>query len=124
MLFIVVISLLAGCAQKDVEPLDVNGAQLANPSALYCDGLGYSYEIVTAADGGQSGVCKFSEGAECPGWEFFRGECGNEYSYCEAQGGELVTRSGEESFTTVQAVCILPGGGECPEWDYFKGVCP
>ncbi len=53
-----------------------DGAGLANPAAVYCQDKGYATEIRTAADGSQSGVCKFPDGSECDEWAFFRGECG------------------------------------------------
>jgi putative hemolysin len=53
-------------------------AGLPNPAAAYCQERGYSYEIRTAADGSQSGVCIFADGSECDEWVFYRGECGPE----------------------------------------------
>jgi putative hemolysin len=50
-------------------------AGLPNPAAVYCQEQGYAYEIRTAADGSQSGVCIFPDGSECDEWAFYRGEC-------------------------------------------------
>ncbi len=52
------------------------GAQLPNPAAVYCQDKGYAYEIRTAADGSQSGVCILPDGTECDEWAYYRGECG------------------------------------------------
>jgi putative hemolysin len=52
---------------------------LANPASVYCEKMGYTDKIVTAADGSQSGVCVFPDGSECDEWQFYRGECGQKY---------------------------------------------
>ena len=48
----------------------------ANPAAVYCDELGYDYEIR-----GSKGYCKFLFG-ECPEWDFYSGKCSPEMNYC------------------------------------------
>ena len=48
---------------------------MANPASVYCEEQGGWLEIRTADDGGQYGVCIFSDGSECEEWAFFRGEC-------------------------------------------------
>lgn len=48
---------------------------IANPASVKCEKDGYKLEIVTAADGSQSGFCKNAEGKGCDEWEYFRGEC-------------------------------------------------
>ncbi len=54
------------------------GAGIANPAAVYCEQQGYRWEVRTAADGSQSGVCIFPDGRACDEWAFYRGECGPE----------------------------------------------
>ena len=49
--------------------------QLPNPAATFCEEQGGTGEIVTAADGSQSGVCHFPDGSVCDEWAFFRGDC-------------------------------------------------
>jgi putative hemolysin len=51
-------------------------AGIANPAATYCEQQGYRWEVRTAPDGSQSGVCIFPDGQACDEWAFFRGECG------------------------------------------------
>lgn len=80
LLAIALIVVSSGCVQQAPE----GGAQLANPSAVYCEEQGHTYEIRTAADGSQSGVCVFSDGTECDGWAYYRGEC--------MEGGETMTK--------------------------------
>lgn len=48
---------------------------MPNPASAYCSEHGGQSSIRTAADGSQSGVCVFTDGAECDEWKFFRGEC-------------------------------------------------
>ncbi len=60
----------------------------ANPAAVYCDDLGYQYDIVTTSKG-QVGVCMFPDGSSCDEWDFLSGKCGVEYSYCARQGYNL-----------------------------------
>jgi len=49
--------------------------QLANPASVYCVGQGGTLEIRTDSQGGQYGVCVFSDGSECEEWDYFNGEC-------------------------------------------------
>jgi len=71
---------ILGCTQQVEEPsnneVDVSGGQtqLANPSAVYCVEQGYVYDV-RQTDAGSTGYCVFEDGTECPGWEYFRGEC-------------------------------------------------
>ena len=91
---------------------------LPNPSAVYCENLGYRYEIRTKSDGSQLGFCIF-DGEECPAWDFFNGLCGEEYTYCSKTGGVLVKIKN----AGYVAACVLPYGKICYEWSYFMGAC-
>jgi putative hemolysin len=77
-----VVLLLAACAGPGAAPTQppaatpASDANLPNPASVYCEQQGYRLEIRTAADGNQSGVCVFPDGAECDEWAFYRGECG------------------------------------------------
>jgi len=51
------------------------GLQLANPASTNCIKQGGKLDIREDKDGGQYGVCVFSNGTECEEWAFFRGEC-------------------------------------------------
>jgi len=84
-LVLILCSLIASCGPADTLPTDeaptalpTDGAGLPNPAAEYCQEQGYRYEIRTATDGSQSGVCIFPDGSECDEWAFYRGECGPE----------------------------------------------
>ena len=74
--------LVAGCQSDDAQgadegPASTTGgdAELPNPAAAYCQEQGHKYEIRTASDGSQSGVCIFADGSECDEWAYYRGEC-------------------------------------------------
>jgi putative hemolysin len=62
------------CALGTPQPLG-GGPNMANPASVYCEEHDGTLEIVTAADGSQSGLCKFSDGTACDEWAYFRGEC-------------------------------------------------
>ena len=48
---------------------------MANPASEYCVGVGGTLEIRTQRDGGQYGVCVFSDGSECEEWALYNGDC-------------------------------------------------
>lgn len=54
---------------------DVVEPGLTNPSALYCEEQGYTFEIVTREDSKQCGACIFSAEDMCNAWDYFYGNC-------------------------------------------------
>jgi putative hemolysin len=48
---------------------------VANPASVYCEQVGGRLEIRTDPEGGQYGMCLFSDGSECEEWALYRGEC-------------------------------------------------
>jgi len=73
-------------------------AAIPNPTAVYCNDLGYNYD---------DGNCVFPDGQSCDGWAFFRGTCGEEYSYCALEGHSIETESVDMgSYSTERAVCV------------------
>jgi len=58
----------------ELQPQHQN-AQLANPASVYCAQKGGTNQIVTAANGSQSGNCVFKNGSFCDEWAYFRKEC-------------------------------------------------
>ncbi len=89
-------------------------AAMGNPAAVYCkDVMGYEYQIVEEADGGQRGVCVLPSGQGCGQWDFYAGTCGQEHNYCAQQGHGTETRSdGQDPFSANYAVCVSPEGQE------------
>jgi putative hemolysin len=83
----------------------------ANPAAVYCTEMGYTYKIVDGPRG-QRGICVFSDESECDAWDFLKGKCGQEYSYCAKLGYNVETRTDlNDSFSRECAVCVS-GQGE------------
>jgi putative hemolysin len=94
------------------DPADVRN-MISNPAAVYCVDLGYDYQIVEEAGGGQVGYCVLPDGSTCDGWDFLEGTCGQEHNYCAQQGYDTVTRNdGKNPFSRQYAVCVGEGGRE------------
>jgi len=88
---------------------------IPNPSAVYCEELGYEY-IVESTPQGEKGLCKLPNGETVSAWDFLKGKVAQEYSYCRQQGYEIKTVRDAEicsQFGTVEcAVCVLEDGSE------------
>jgi putative hemolysin len=65
--------LVVSCGPTHTTPTPESN--MPNPASVYCEQHGNKLQIVTAADGGQSGVCIFPDGSSCDEWAYFRGEC-------------------------------------------------
>jgi len=94
------------------------------PQDVYCMSLGYGCEIRKNLDGSEYSVCMFPDGTVCDSWQFFRGACGPEWTYCEKNGYEIqhiVEDMG--GWTAEYAVCVFDDGSECLEQDYMAGTC-
>jgi putative hemolysin len=88
----------------------------ANPASVYCAKLGYKAE-------GEK--CIFPDGTSCEQWAFWRAQCGNGFSYCNRQGGEVKNEEADSGgFTTSSAVCTLKDGKRCDEHKFHEtGKC-
>ena len=64
-----------GDSLKKSELTPAPAANMPNPASVFCEQHTGKLEIVTAADGSQSGVCVFTDGSKCEEWAYFRGEC-------------------------------------------------
>jgi len=85
---------------------------MGNPAAVYCDSLGYDYEIIKDGNGEQ-GVCNFPDQTSCDDWEFLAGECGQHFSYCAQEGLDTVVKhDGQYGITQTYAVCVDQKGIE------------
>jgi hypothetical protein len=62
--------------------------------------MGYDCETRKVAAGNEYGVCIFPDGSECTEWGFFRGECGQEFSYCELMGCDLIIKPITDDYQT------------------------
>ena len=102
---------------QDLQPGDTaqcsaNGIGMMNPAALYCQNLGYIFELVEGKRG-QEGICRLPDGESCEAWSFLEGRCGTSYSYCALQGYQVKTiMNGNGSLSSNFAVCIGDEGQE------------
>ena len=115
----VLMTLVTACSpapQDAQEPTNAdNMAGLANPAAVYCEGLGYIMETVER-NGGEDADCVFPDGSRCAQWDFLAGRCGQAFSYCEQQGGVM-----EEGGNI--GICRFSDGSYCDEYTFFSGEC-
>ncbi|MEE8355666.1 MAG: DUF333 domain-containing protein, partial [Anaerolineales bacterium] len=81
-LLLILTILVAACGGE--EPIQVNPeesaepiADIVNPAAVYCDGLGYTIENITHNEGVDAD-CIFPDGSGCGQWDFLSGRCGQE----------------------------------------------
>lgn len=89
-------------------------AGMLDPSAVYCEKLGYNFTIVVTNEG-ERGMCQLPDGPH-DAWNFLKGKTGREYSYCKLHGYEIKTITDEEKCASIGsldcAVCILENGTE------------
>lgn len=81
MAFMILWLALTGCTTFRGQKTETTGTyktqvSMPNPASVYCKEHGNKLEILTAADGSQSGVCVFPDGSSCDEWAYFRGACG------------------------------------------------
>ena len=53
-----------------------------NPSAAYCEKMGYTYENRQDEQGNSIGICILPNDSIIDAWEFYKGKVAQEYSYC------------------------------------------
>jgi putative hemolysin len=83
---------------------------LINPSAAYCDALGYEYTIQDTPKG-EVGYCTLPDGETVDAWAFLNGKTGLEWSYCAQQGLEAKHIEDPEVCPSC-TICILENGTE------------
>jgi putative hemolysin len=66
--FIIILMALTACTAPQ--------ANMPNPASVYCEQNGNKFEIQTASDGSQNGICVFPDGSTCDEQAYFCGECG------------------------------------------------
>lgn len=85
---------------------------MSNPAAVYCEELGYKYEI-KRTEKGDVGLCVLPNGEKVDAWDFLRGKVAKEYSYCARNGYEMKTVKDESFcmriFSDECSVCIVDG---------------
>ncbi len=136
--------LLTACATATLQPADVVVPEvqpsptaeptmetLPNPASAYCEEQGYKSEIITAADGSQSGVCIFTDGSECDEWAYYRDECAPASqaeptrvpgeAFCEMLGYTIESRPAPDG--NQANVCVFDDGSTCDPTALLKGEC-
>ena len=105
-----IISLILICCALIVG----TSAALKNPSAVYCEAMGYTYSTVTAPDGGMIGQCQISATEQVSAWKFLTGDASPDKSYCAKQGLQYrkVTDPAVCKVFGLDTcmVCVLPDG--------------
>lgn len=107
--------------------------QLANPASVNCTQQGGTLTIERRPDGGQFGVCTFTDNYQCEEWALFRGECPNNglrvtgYAtpagrYCAITGGRYSVVSAPGAMPE-RGSCLLPNGRSCEADAYYAGAC-
>lgn len=107
--------------------------QLANPASVNCTQQGGTLKIERRPDGGQFGVCVFTDNYQCEEWALFRGECPKTGlrvtgyvtpagRYCAITGGRYSVVSAPGA-TPEQGTCSLPNGKSCEAGAYYAGTC-
>jgi len=121
-------------------PAATTTAGLANPASVNCGTLGGKTEIKTAADGGQYGMCTFTNGTTCEEWALFRGEgckpyvaptataapASNSTSIANPASVNCGTLGGKTEIKTAAdggqyGMCSFTNGTTCEEWALFRG---
>ena len=68
------VTIVATTAAAEVTTNAADAVGIANPASVNCGKIGGTTEIKTATDGGQYGMCTFSNGTSCEEWALFRNE--------------------------------------------------
>lgn len=124
--FVSVIVLLSA-AGAEAQP------QLANPASVNCTQQGGTLTIERRPDGGQFGVCTFTDNYQCEEWALFRGECPKTGlrvtgfatpagRYCAITGGRYSVVSAPGAIPEL-GTCTLPNGNTCAADAYYAGTC-
>jgi putative hemolysin len=114
----VAVVVLSSCGDGDEDDNGPTG--VPNPAAVFCEEQGGTVEIVTDAQGNQSGICGLPDGTQIEEWEYYRqfhgegsgaGLANPAAVFCEEQGGIV---------SGVEPMCELPDGTMVDAWEYFR----
>jgi hypothetical protein len=79
---------------------------LIGPGAAYVKFLGYKYETRKDSVGKERSVCVFPDGSECDAGAFYKGYCGQKFSYCALKGCNTISRTEDkEGYKNEYTVC-------------------
>jgi putative hemolysin len=110
------LSCAESCASSGSLGVD-DSTKVANPSASYCSSLGFEYLAETE-------TCRFDDLTSCDAWDFYKGKCMKQKSYCE-QSGNTLSSFRENTSTSVYeyALCTFNDGSVCAEEENFRNNC-
>ncbi|MDY6892475.1 MAG: PKD domain-containing protein, partial [Chloroflexota bacterium] len=94
---------------SDDDRIELLNIGISNPAAMYCEELGYEYKVVLT-DEGEQGVCSLPNGEEVDAWAFYKGEVGQEFSYCAQQGLDIAPQMERDSFAQECITCVMDDG--------------
>jgi hypothetical protein len=106
---------------------------LANPASANCQKQGGELTIEQRGDGGEYGVCRFTDNRQCEEWALLRGTCppgGVKVTelvtpaarYCVITGGRYRV-TGDAGTGHERGECTFANGATCDAWMYFDGKC-
>ena len=102
------IFILSACSPQPQNT--TNPVKIGNPSAVYCQQMGYTYQTLPDGEGGESGFCVMPDTTECAAWDFLSGQCGAQFSYCAQNGYETLTLAEGGAYSPQHAVCVDASG--------------
>lgn len=125
----IIVVLWAAGAAAQTQP----APQLANPASVNCTQQGGTLTIERRPDGGQFGICVFTDNYQCEEWALLRGECPKNGlrvtgyvtpagRYCAITGGRYSVVS-PPGATPERGICTLPNGNSCEADAYCAGTC-
>jgi putative hemolysin len=102
---------LAACTTNDTQP-NVSMDQ----ETAYCADLGYTLTETS---------CVFPDGSKCATNDFYDGQCGQKWSYCEQHGGTIsAVITPADGAVAGMAICNAADGEQCTESSYaITGLC-
>ena len=101
-------------------------SSLANPASENCINSGGTLSIKKNPNGGEYGVCTFSDNMQCEEWALFRGNCpktGVKVTGYDNQAQIFCAISGGKTTAVPDAACTLPDGTICPVDSFYTGTC-
>jgi len=117
-LFLAISDLTVGCKREEKMGLP-------NPASQNCVDKGGTLQIEKRGDGGEYGICFFTDNRQCEEWALLRGDCPMggvkvtgyltpEGVYCAIKGGKVLKN---------ETLCQLPSGKTCSTQDLYRGAC-
>ncbi len=90
--------------------ISCENVSVSNPAASYCSLLGYQSGMQDTPQG-QLSICTLPGGLVCDAWQFLRGKCGQEFSWCALNGYEIQTViESDGNYSQEYAVCVDSNG--------------